>query len=90
MPRYLIERTLPGAGALSADQLHDIAQTSNAVLSGMTGRAQWVQSFVSTDSITCVYLADNPEAVREHAVAGGFPVDSIREISSVIDPTTGE
>lgn len=90
MPRYLIERTLPGAGALTAAQLHGIAEKSNEVLAGMSGRAQWVQSYVTGDAITCVYVAESPEAVREHAAAGGFPCDNIREVSSVIDPTTGD
>lgn len=90
MPRYLIERELPGAGRLSAEDLQGIAKTSNGVLAGMAGRAQWVQSFVTDDAITCVYVADSPEAVREHALAGGFPVTQIREVGTVIDPTSGE
>lgn len=88
MPRYLIERELPGAGALTEAQLADIAATSNGVLAGMAGRAQWVESYVTGDAITCVYLAESPEAVREHARAGGFPVTEIREVTSVIDPTS--
>ena len=90
MPRYLIERELPGAGALSEDELQGIAQKSNEVLAGMAGRAQWVQSYVTDDAITCVYVADSPEAVREHATCGGFPVTTIRRITEVIDPTTAE
>lgn len=90
MPRYLIDRELPGAGQLSDADLQGIAQKSNAVLAGMAGRAQWVESYVTDDAITCVYVADSPEAVREHASAGGFPVSSIRRISQVIDPTTVE
>ena len=89
MPRYLIERELPGAGTLTADELHGIAKKSNEVLAGMSGRAHWVESYVTDDAITCVYIADNPEAVREHAAAGGFPVTQIREIGRVIDPLTG-
>jgi hypothetical protein len=88
MKRYLIERHIPGAGELTREQLQGIAQKSNEVLSTMSGRAQWVQSYVTDDAITCVYLADSPEAVREHAAAGGFPVDGIREIGRVIDPLT--
>jgi Protein of unknown function (DUF4242) len=88
MPRYLIERELPGAGALTADQLAETAQASNAVLCAMAGRAQWVESYVTTDALTCVYLAESPEAIREHAASGGFPVTRIREILRVIDPTT--
>ena len=89
MPRYLIERELPGAGTLTADELHGIAKKSNEVLAGMGGRAHWVESYVTDDAITCVYIADSPEAVREHAAAGGFPVTGIREIGRVIDPLTG-
>lgn len=90
MPRYMIERDLPGAGDLTAEELHNIAVTSNNVLSNMAGRAQWVQSYVTDDAITCVYIADSPESVREHATAGGFPCSNLREIRTVIDPTTGE
>jgi len=90
MPRYLIERELPGAGALSAADLQGIAKTSNEVLTGMAGRAQWVQSYVTDDAITCVYVADSPEALREHAGCGGFPVTTIRRVAEVIDPTTAE
>lgn len=88
MNRYLIERELPGAGRLSADELRAIAAKSNEVLAGMAGRAQWVESFVSDDAITCHYLADGPESVREHAACGGFPVTQIRQIGTVIDPMT--
>jgi hypothetical protein len=89
MPRYLIERELPGAGKLSSEDLSGIAKKSNEVLAGMAGRAHWVESYVTDDAITCVYIADSPEAVREHALAGGFPVTDIREIGAVIDPLTG-
>lgn len=88
MPRYLIERELPGAGRLSAEELQGIAAKSNEVLAGMGGRAQWVESFVSDDAITCHYIADSPESVREHAACGGFPVTSVRRIDTVIDPLT--
>jgi hypothetical protein len=90
MPRYLIERELPGAGKLGAADLQGIAKTSNEVLAGMAGRAHWVESYVTADAITCVYVADNPEAVREHAAAGGFPCTGIRQITTVIDPVTAE
>ena len=89
MKRYLIERELPGAGQLTAEQLQGISQTSNNVLSTMAGRAQWVQSYVTDNAITCVYIAESPEAVREHAEAGGFPCTNIREVGTVIDPLTG-
>ena len=86
MPRYLIERELPGAGQLSDGEIQAISQKSNDVLSSMAGRAQWVQSYVTDNAITCVYIAESPEAVREHAAAGGFPVTDVREVGRVIDP----
>ncbi len=86
MPRYLIERELPGAGRLTDEEIQGISQKSNDVLSSMAGRAQWVQSYVTDNAITCVYIAESPEAVREHAAAGGFPVTNVREIGRVIDP----
>jgi hypothetical protein len=86
MPRYLIERELPGAGQLTDEEIQGISQKSNEVLSSMAGRAQWVQSYVTDNAITCVYIAESPEAVREHAAAGGFPVTDVREIGRVIDP----
>jgi hypothetical protein len=86
MPRYLIERELPGAGRLTDEEVQAISQKSNDVLSTMAGRAQWVQSYVTDNAITCVYLAESPEAVREHAAAGGFPVTNVREVGRVIDP----
>ena len=90
MPRYLIERELPGAGSLSEDEIQAISQKSNKVLAGMAGRAQWVQSYVTGDAITCVYVADSPEAVRDHAAASGFPCTTVREVGRIIDPTTAE
>jgi hypothetical protein len=90
MPRYLIERELPGAGQLGESDLQGIARTSNGVLADMSGRAQWVRSFVTDDAITCEYIADSPETIRAHANDGGFPVTSIREIRRVIDPQTAE
>jgi hypothetical protein len=90
MPKYVIERELPGAGSLSADELHAISMKSNEVLAGMSPRAQWQQSYVTDDKIYCVYVADDEAAVREHAEKGGFPANSISRVSTVIDPTTGE
>jgi hypothetical protein len=90
MPRYLIERELPGAGKLSAEEIKGISQKSNEVLAGMGGRAHWVESYVTDDAITCVYIADDEAAVREHASAGGFPCTSVREVGRVIDPQSGE
>lgn len=90
MPKYVIERELPGAGALSSDELRAISAKSNEVLAGMSPRAQWLQSYVTSDKIYCVYVAQDEAAVREHAECGGFPANSISRVSSVIDPSTGE
>ncbi len=90
MPKFVIERTLPGAHKLSSDELHTISAKSNQVLSDMAGRAKWLESYVATDKLYCVYIADDEAAVREHADCGGFPVDSVNLVATVIDPTTGE
>jgi len=90
MPKYVIERAIPGAGKLSAKELHAIAAKSNEVLDSLAGRAQWLQSYVTEDKITCVYIADSVETVHEHAKCGGFPADAVLKVSAVIDPTTGE
>lgn len=90
MPKFVIERTLPGAHKLSSDELHTISAKSNQVLSDMNGRAKWLESYVATDKLYCVYIADDEAAVREHADCGGFPVDSVNLVATVIDPTTGE
>jgi hypothetical protein len=90
MPRFVIERSIPGAGTLSGEELHDISAKSNGVLAEMAPRAQWIQSFVTDDKIYCLYLADDAETVREHARCGGFPADSVTMVRAVIDPTTGE
>lgn len=90
MPKFVIERSLPGAGSLSDQQIHDISAKSNEVLDGMAGRAQWLQSYVTDDKLYCVYIADDEAAVREHATTGGFPADSVAAVRRVIDPTTGD
>jgi hypothetical protein len=90
MPKYLIERELPGAGELSAQELQAISQKSCDVLNQMGAKIQWVQSFVTDDKISCVYIAPNEEMVREHARKGGFPANTVSEIKTVIDPTTAE
>jgi hypothetical protein len=90
MPKYVIERAIPGAGSLTADQLKAISQTSCGVLSNMGPQIQWVNSFVTPDKIYCVYIAPNEEMVREHALQGGFPANSVAEVMTVIDPTTAE
>ncbi|HEY9516327.1 MAG TPA: DUF4242 domain-containing protein [Gemmatimonadaceae bacterium] len=90
MPRYLIERNIPNVGQLSPEELQAISQKSCSVLQGMGPQIQWVQSYVTNDRITCVYIAPNEEMVREHARQGGFPADSVTEVRAIIDPTTAE
>jgi hypothetical protein len=89
VPKYVIERDLPGAGKLSADELTAISKKSNEILAGMADRAQWQESYVTDDKLFCVYVADDSETIREHANGGGFPVTAIHRVSTVIDPTTG-
>ena len=90
MPKYVIEREIPGAGKLTADDLRAISQKSCAVLRKMGPEIQWVESYVTGDKIYCVYIAPNTEAVREHAKRGGFPANRISEVTRMIDPTTAE
>lgn len=90
MPKYVIEREIPGAGTLTADELKAISQKSCGVLRQMGPQIQWVESFVTDDKIYCVYVAPNVEAVRQHAEMGGFPANRISEVRRMIDPTTAE
>lgn len=90
MPKYLIEREIPGAGALTAADLQSISQKSCGILSAMGPQIQWVQSYVTDDKVYCVYIAPNEAAVREHAEKGGFPANRVSEIKTLIDPTTAE
>ena len=90
MPKYVIEREIPGAGKLTAEELKGISQTSCWVLINMGPQIQWLQSYVTGDKIYCVYIAPNEEMVREHAKQGGFPANSVSEVSTIIDPTTAE
>jgi hypothetical protein len=90
MPKYVIERQVPGAGNLSSDELKAISQTSCGVLRKLGPEIQWVHSYVTGDKIYCVYIAANEEIVREHASQGGFPANSVAEVKSIIDPTTAE
>jgi hypothetical protein len=90
MPKYVIERTIPDAGKLSPKELRDVSAKSCRILKELGPQIQWVQSYVTADKLYCVYLAHSPELIREHAVRGGFPADSIREVKTVIDPTTAE
>ena len=90
MPKYVIERELPGAGSLTKDQLHAISQTSCAVLGKLGPQIQWIESYVTDDKIYCIYRAANEELVREHAKQGGFPANKVSEVTTIIDPTTAE
>ena len=89
MPKYVIERSLPGAGSLSQTELTEISKKSCAVLEGLP-QVQWVHSYVTPDKIYCIYVSPDEESVREHAVRGGFPADSVAEVRAMIDPTTSE
>ena len=90
MPKYVIERDIPGAGALSAEELTGISQKSCSVLEGLGPKIQWVESYVTADKIYCIYIAPNEQMVRDHASKGGFPANSVCAVSKVIDPTTAE
>jgi hypothetical protein len=90
MPKWVIERDIPGAGKLSAKELQGIAQKSCTVLSKMGPQIQWIQSYVTDDKVYCVYLAPNEDAIRRHAKEGGFPVNRISRVRGTIDPTTSE
>jgi len=88
MPKYVIERELPGAGSLTADQLQGVSQKSCAALSHLGSQIQWVHSYVTGDKIYCVYISPNEELIREHARQGGFPANRISEVRALISPTT--
>jgi hypothetical protein len=90
MPRFVIEREIPGAGKLSAKELQGISQKSCSVLRQLGPQVQWVQSYVTDDKIYCVYVAPDEDILQEHARCGGFPADRISMVSAVIDPSSGE
>ena len=90
MPKFVIEREIPGAGNLSPQELKGISQKSCGVLSKMGPQIQWLQSYVTGDKIYCVYIAPDEKAVREHAKQGGFPANRVSEVRTIIDPTTAE
>ena len=90
MPKYVIERELPGAGKLGADELHDISAQSNKVIAELGPEIKWLHSYVTDDKIYCVYVAPDPDIIFEHARCGGFPCDSVSVVSTMIDPSTGE
>jgi hypothetical protein len=90
MPKFLIEREIPGAGGMTQQQLQAVSEKSCTVLRNLGPQIQWVHSYVTGDKIYCVYIAPNEQIVREHARQGGFPANRISEIKSIIDPTTAE
>jgi hypothetical protein len=90
MPKYLIERDIPGAGQLTAEELRGVSQKSCSVLNRLGPQIQWVQSYVTDDKVYCVYIAPNEDIIRQHAQEGGFPANRIAEIRTVIDPATAE
>ena len=90
MPKFVIERELPGAGRLSGKELQAVAEKSNGVLRDLGPQIQWVESYVTDDKIYCVYVAPNADMIREHAKRGGFPANKISEVKTSIDPTTAE
>ena len=90
MPKYIIEREIPGAGTLTPEDLQGISQKSCGVLRNLGPQIQWVESYVTDDKVYCVYIAPNEALIRQHAEQGGFPANSIRQVRSRIDPTTAE
>jgi len=90
MPKYVIEREMPGAGQLTSDQLRGASQTSCGVLNKLGPQIQWVESYVTDDKIYCVYISPNKELIEEHAKQGGFPANKVSEVRTMIDPTTAE
>lgn len=90
MPKFVIEREIPGAGKLSAADLHGISQKSCGVLSNMGPKIQWLHSYVTDDKIYCVYIAPDEATIREHAAQGGFPANRVSRLATMIDPTTSE
>ena len=90
MPKYLIERDLPGAGKLTSDELQSISQKSNQVIADLGPDIRWLQSYVTDDKLYCIYVAPNEDIIFEHARCGGFPADRVARVSRMIDPSTGE
>lgn len=90
MPKFVIEREIPGAGKLSPQELNAISKKSCGVLSELGPQIQWVQSFVTKDKVYCIYIAPDEKTVRQHAQLGGFPANSVERVMTVIDPTTAE
>ncbi|HVT41685.1 MAG TPA: DUF4242 domain-containing protein [Acidimicrobiales bacterium] len=90
MPKYVIEREVPGAGNLSADEIRDLSAKSNKVIQDLGPEIRWIQSYVTQDKLYCVYIAPDKDIIFEHARCGGFPADKVTEVVTIIDPATGE
>jgi len=90
MPKYVIERDIPGAGNMSPEELQGVSQKSCSVLQNLGPQIQWLESYVTPDKIYCVYIAPSEDMIRAHAQQGGFPANRISEIKTIIDPTTAE
>lgn len=90
MPKFVIERNIPGAGKLTREELAGVSQTSCAAIKSIGPQIQWVESFVTDDKVYCIYIAPDEATIREHARLGGFPANSVLPVRNVIDPTTGE
>lgn len=90
MPKFVIERNIPGAGAMTLDQMKAVSQQSCGVLRDMAPRIQWVHSYVTADKVYCVYIAPDEQTIREHASRGGFPADAVNVVKAIIDPATSE
>ena len=90
MPKYVVERNIPGAGTWSAEQRQTVSQKSCGILRDMGPEIQWVTSYVTNDKLYCVYIASSPDLIREHAARGGFPCDQVSQVHAVIDPTSAE
>ena len=90
MSKYVIERTMPGAGRLSSAELRAASAVSNEALAALSPRVKWQQSYVTDDKIFCIYIAEDPDAIREHAQLAGLPADAIHLVGSIIDPSTGD
>ena len=90
MPKYVIERELPGAGKMTRDQLREVAQKSNGILHTLGPKIQWIESYVTDDKLYCVYNAPSPKLIEEHAKCGGFPANRISQVQAIMDPVTAE
>jgi hypothetical protein len=90
MPKYIIERDIPGAGSLTAQDLQGISQKSCSILGNMGPKIQWLESYVTDDRVYCVYIAPDEASIKEHAEKGGFPANRISKVNTIIDPTTAE